>query len=330
MIFTFELGVEDLADTRFAISPLAETVFSIWAMTDPGRHTLHLPWLRSARHRLAEVDPGGVLLSLIGTTALPDFVTPRPSSFAPAIEEELAVVSSTAPDVVRREILATFAPESPPEHLRDGVAADGRRVRGLVRRLCELLARYWEATVAPVWAQMRLVLESDTTYRARRLAVGGARALFADMHGNVRWSDGVLEISGLFRERRARVAGRGLLLMPSLFVCKPTPPLLVDEPPWLPYPSRGIATLWAPSLHRDSAALVRLVGRPRARLLALLSEPMPTIEVARRLQVTPSAVSQHLQVLHANGLLARTRDGRRVIYRRTPLADQSWGDEDLA
>jgi hypothetical protein len=38
-----ELGVEDLANTRFAISPLSETVFSLWALTDPSRHTLHLP-----------------------------------------------------------------------------------------------------------------------------------------------------------------------------------------------------------------------------------------------------------------------------------------------
>ncbi|GAB2886825.1 hypothetical protein GCM10027074_64120 [Streptomyces deserti] len=46
------------------------------------------------------------------------------------------------------------------------------------------------------------------------------------------------------------------------------------------------------------------------------------MELARRLGVTPSAVSQHLRVLHAAGLVTRTRDGRHVLYRRSPLGDQ--------
>ena len=33
---TFELGVEDLADTRFATSPLHETVLSLRVLRDPG------------------------------------------------------------------------------------------------------------------------------------------------------------------------------------------------------------------------------------------------------------------------------------------------------
>ncbi len=37
----FELDVEDLADTRFAVSPIAETVFSLWALRDPGSNGLH-------------------------------------------------------------------------------------------------------------------------------------------------------------------------------------------------------------------------------------------------------------------------------------------------
>ena len=43
--------------------------------------------------------------------------------------------------------------------------------------------------------------------------------------------------------------------------------------------------------------LVALLGRPRARLLDLLAEPLVTIELARQLHVSPSAVSQHLKVL---------------------------------
>ncbi|QUQ64598.1 helix-turn-helix domain-containing protein [Kutzneria sp. CA-103260] len=40
-----------------------------------------------------------------------------------------------------------------------------------------------------------------------------------------------------------------------------------------------------------------------------------------RLAVTPGAISQHLAVLLANGLVTRTRVGGSVLYHRTPRAD---------
>jgi DNA-binding transcriptional ArsR family regulator len=88
------------------------------------------------------------------------------------------------------------------------------------------------------------------------------------------------------------------------------------------YPSRSIATLWEQRPEPDATALAALIGAPRATLLRLLEEPLPTVELARRLAVTPSAVSQHLQVLHATGLVTRARAGRHVLYHRTALANQ--------
>lgn len=90
----------------------------------------------------------------------------------------------------------------------------------------------------------------------------------------------------------------------------------------LPYPARGDATLWAPPPQPDTGALARQLGPARADLLRPLAEPTATVELARRLRVTPSAVSQHLQVLHASGLVTRARAGRQVLYRRSPLGDQ--------
>ncbi|MFC7586627.1 ArsR/SmtB family transcription factor [Nonomuraea antimicrobica] len=82
-----------------------------------------------------------------------------------------------------------------------------------------------------------------------------------------------------------------------------------------------MATLWAPAPVPDEGALAELLGAPRARLLRLLAEPLPTVELARRLRVTASAVSQHLRVLHATGLVTRARQGRQVLYRRSTLGD---------
>jgi DNA-binding transcriptional ArsR family regulator len=46
--------------------------------------------------------------------------------------------------------------------------------------------------------------------------------------------------------------------------------------------------------------------------------------------VTPSAVSQHLQVLYANHLVTRARAGRQVLYRRSPLGDRLTGSPPAA
>ncbi|MCQ9181493.1 MarR family transcriptional regulator [Streptomyces sp. IBSBF 2953] len=321
-MISFVLGVEDLADTRFAVSPLHETVVSLRVLHDPGLSVLHLPWRRSVLGRLGALDTG-LLMSLVSARrTLPDFLTPRPTCFAPAFEEELAVVRRTSPRTVRRDLLATHAPDPPPEALRDATVADDAHVVALRDALCELLRQYWEIAIEPMWPRMRLLLEADMTYRARQLAVGGARLLFADMHPNLRWHDGVLHIDKMISRYRVAASGRGLLFVPSVFAHKPAPPVSPEEPPVLSYPSRGVATLWAPAPTPDAAALAELLGAPKARLLALLDEPLPTVEIARRFRVTPSAVSQHLRVLHATGLLTRARDGRQVLYRRSALGDQ--------
>lgn len=163
------------------------------------------------------------------------------------------------------------------------------------------------------------------TYRARQLAVGGARLLFTDMHPNLRWHNGVLHIEKMIGRHRVPSSGRGLLLVPSVFAHKPAPPVSPEEPPMLAYPSRGVATLWGQAPVVDTPALVSLLGAPKARLLGLLYEPLPTVEIARRLRVTASAVSQHLRVLYATGLVTRARDGRQVLYRRSSLGDQLTG-----
>src|ERR1019366_2330022 len=326
-------GVEDLANTRFGISPLTETVFSIWALTDPSRHTLHLPWLRTARDYL-DSDDARLLSALVGQSRIPldfrgnpsrpvpDFLTPRPARFISRFQDELTTVRATPADLVRRDLLATHAPGPLPHELRSAASSDAPTIVMLLNAICDALQRHWEHSLAPSWPEMQLVLEADTTYRARQLATGGARLLFADLHPNLRWSDGVLSITEMMDHHTVAAAGRGLLLTPSIFAYKPVPPLDPDQPPSVGYPSRGIGTLWSPPPEPDVAALVDLLGRTRAVLLEMLEEPLATVELARRLKVTPSAVSQHLQVLHATGLVIRVRDRRQVLYRRSPTGDR--------
>lgn len=320
-MISYELGVEDLADTRFALSPLHETVCSLRVLREPGLSALLLPWRRSVVDRLDGLDTD-LLLSLVAVRrTLPDYLTPRPGGFAPSFAEELAAVRRTSPDLVRRDLIDTHAPDPVPAPLRE-VTQDDRAVAALRDRICELLRRYWEIAIRPTWPRIRLLLEADMTYRARQLALGGARSLFADMHPNLRWDNGVLYIDKMIGRHHVAAAGRGLLLVPSVFAHKPAPPLSAEEPPMLMYPSRGVATLWIREPVPDAGALACLVGAAKAELLVLLAEPMAGVEIADRLDVTPSAVSQHLRVLHATGLVTRSRAGRRVLYHRSTLGDR--------
>jgi len=62
-----------------------------------------------------------MLSALVGETlVLPDFLTPRPATFAPKIEDQLALVRATPLEVVRRDLLATHAPRPLPDALRRG------------------------------------------------------------------------------------------------------------------------------------------------------------------------------------------------------------------
>jgi DNA-binding transcriptional ArsR family regulator len=115
--------------------------------------------------------------------------------------------------------------------------------------------------------------------------------------------------------------GRGLLLMPSAFAA--TRPSVIDRPPWQPtviYPARGIATLWEDAPPAPDG-LARLLGATRAALLADLGAPRSTTELAGRLALSPATASHHLAALRDAGLVTGRREGRAVLYVRTPLGE---------
>src|SRR5690606_1676263 len=143
-------------------------------LREPGLSPLHLPWRRSVVDRIGHLDHE-LLLSLVGPRrTLPDFLTPRPETYFSTLEEELAIVARAEPAIVRRDLVAAYDPHPLPPVLRDAVA-DDTAVADFVVTVCDLLRAYWDIAIAPIWRELRLVLEADMTYRARQLAVGGAR-----------------------------------------------------------------------------------------------------------------------------------------------------------
>jgi DNA-binding transcriptional ArsR family regulator len=109
--------------------------------------------------------------------------------------------------------------------------------------------------------------------------------------------------------------------MPSAFQW--ARPATTDLEPWQPtlvYPARGIATLWEQGAHAPDG-LVRLLGATRATVLADLDAPRSTADVAQRLSISPAGASHHLTTLRDAGLATARREGRTVLYVRTPTGD---------
>jgi DNA-binding transcriptional ArsR family regulator len=85
------------------------------------------------------------------------------------------------------------------------------------------------------------------------------------------------------------------------------------------YAPRGVGLLW--ERRRAPDALAGLLGRRRAQLLAELAVPATTQELAARLGASSGGVSEHLGVLRRAGLITGRREGRSVVYSRTPTGD---------
>jgi hypothetical protein len=320
-MLVFRFGPSDLANVRFAVSPLTELHRSVRALDDPGSQAIHLPWIAATREStrdlnlelLRALQPRGVYS--------PDFIHPPPRSPLTELEDELDQMLSTPAEQVRGEVEHIYsrvgAPEILEPFLHDPEAA--------IARLADLIRDYWRRALEPHWEKLRGLLRGDVLYRGRRLADGGARLLFADLHPDARFEDDELRVDKSWEARRT-LDGRGLLLVPSAF----TWPVIsaITEPPWQPtliYPARGVGLLWEPGETATPASLRALLGRRRAAVLAALDAPRPTAEVAQRLGLSAPSVSQHLGVLKAAGLVQASRAGRLVLYARTQRGDALLG-----
>jgi hypothetical protein len=314
-VIAFRFGRDDLLHTRFAISPLFELQASVTAVRDPGAHSVHLPWVRAARERLAGFDYALLDTLVPDRGYTPDFFAPPPRTPLPDVAEELERVRTTDPAQVRRELGWRFGGDLPAvvRPLMDDVA------RG-VEALADEMAGYWDRAVAPWWDHVRGLLEADIRHRAGRLAEGGALELFAGLHTGVRWRSGTLEVEAA-ADAEVVLGGRGLQLVPSVFVWPRTGAMF--DPPWQPsviYAPRGVGDLWTPT-GEGPAALGELVGRGRARILTGLGTEASTTDLARRLALSAAGVSEHLGVLRRAGLVRSRREGRSVLYSRTAVGD---------
>ena len=317
-MIVMRLGAESLAHVRFAVSPLTEAMRSVHALDDPGSRAIHLPWVTATREAVAGLDLAPLRALVPGDVYTPDFTSPPPAGPLVELEEELAAMRAVPPEQVAAEVARTYRRRPMPPALEPFVTGPERAVAGLA----DLVRAYWDAALAPYWPRIRALLQGDVLHRARTLADGGARRLFADMDPAIAWAGGELRIRKR-AEASLDLGDRGLLFVPSAFVWPRV--VAVVDPAWQPtvvYPARGIATLWDPGRRSGPPALAALLGTGRAAVLAALDEPWSTTDLSRRLGVSAGGVSQHLSVLRAAGLVHGQRAGRSVLYMRSPAGDQ--------
>ncbi len=313
-VIRVDVTVEDLAATRFGLSPLLETATALRALRSPGRHGVHLPWVRWARERLRS-EPLALPLTtelLVAHEQFSEFLLPAPDSRLETLDQELHRLVTTPVAHVRSSMGRRRRTRPGP-----GVAAMIRAPRRTLRALAAELRAAHDVLIAPFWPRLQALLDADVVHRSRTLADRGAAGLLAELDPRVRWHGDHFVVDDGQGPRTARVAAGGLILQPSVFLWPEiwVKPSSVTQTT-VRYPARGVGLLWTPDAAPTppSAALEALLGVPRARLLRLLAAPCTTGDLAARLNVTPSAISQHLRVLRAAGLVSTATVGRSRIH----------------
>ncbi len=312
-------SVSDLAQTRFAVSPMWEVGTSFRLLVAGSAHPVHRSWIEQVRPRVAAAGlETGWLAELVGPAGyVPDFLNPAPTEPAPTLAAELVRVVATPAAEVRRDLDRLAGERGLGPRLR----ALRAELQSRLPRLAEEIHTYWELALAPYWVRIRAVLDAEVFHRARQVAEYGVAHVLNDLHTSVRWDEDTLRLL-LRRTLTRETAGGGLLLIPSAFTgpglfTRVTPP----DPPQLAYPARGIGALWEPRSAAGTDALTAVLGRSRTRLLSELDAPASTTELAERTGLSPSGVSQYLTAMRDAGLVSAHRAGRSVLYARTAAAE---------
>lgn len=315
----------DLAQTRFAVSPMWEVVTSFRLLRDATDPPLHRRWAAQVRPRLAQsgLDSGWLAELIPGHGYLADFLNPTPATPFPTLAAELDAIRASTPEQVRQDldILRTKDPADHRPSPRLRLLREAPEVA--LEKVTAEIETYWELALAPYWARIRQLLEADVFHRARQVAEHGSARVLSELHETVRWDDDTLH---LVRRHCATMTrdqvGSGLLLVPSAFAWpRVLTRAVAPDPPQLAYPARGVGNLWEPRTNAATDAVAAVLGRSRTLLLTELDTPSSTTQLAAHCGLSAAGVSQHLTALRNAGLVTAHRSGRSVLYARTSVAD---------
>jgi DNA-binding transcriptional ArsR family regulator len=314
-----EVTPQDLVATRFAISPLIETMHAQWVLAGRLEAGVHGRWAARWRGAYRELERAHPVLRAAaaisgnrrGTNVA--FIAPPPTAVDVPFEAELAAMRGTPLEQAHAEIAGALAGRPAAGEVRELLA--GPRV---VERFADAYEALWTEILSHDWPRFRAILQRDVAHRAGRLAAYGWAAALEDLSPQVHWRPrGQIEVELTTLHGLRRLGGKGLLFLPSAFTTAVGAYLEDAWPYAMIYPARGAAAAPAAA----DADLSALIGRSRARILAELAEPATTTQLAALLGQSLGTTGGHLAALRRTGLIAGTRVGRGVLYARTALGD---------
>jgi len=314
---TWRVPADVLAGTRFAISPMAEVVGALGALTrprSPDQRAFGQAHAAAFRDWLASRPGGGDLVAACFRTArgdeggwMADFLSIPPEGEDTTYDDELAQLRRLADEEVRADLRETTQAPLASSLMQPGV-------RHLVVGLMDWL---WTHTVETDWARRERILRADIVARTAQLARHGWAAVLRDLGRNREWvGDGELRINRFALPTRTLAPGSRLLFVPAH-----------TDGSWVGWREDRYAIYYpvAGRLARvdaaSSAGLGPLVGVNRAEVLTLLDVPRSTSQLATLTGQALGSVGGHLRVLLEAGVVLRRRSGREVLYWRTPLGD---------
>jgi DNA-binding transcriptional ArsR family regulator len=307
----FIVDADVLARTRFGTSQLTESLAGLVILRSPDVRPWHRDWYDTHagafRARLEDDPVGRALLAhAFGRSWTADFLTVPPTAPDQALDEELAYLRSLDDDRIRADL-----------RFVSGTLPTVLTATGLAATAAELLRWVWEHTVRDEWDRRLRVLRADVVARTARLSSEGWSGALDGIAPGVRWlGDGRLQVNPTPYPPRD-IRGRDLLLIAahsrSSWVSWRLPDTFA-----VVYPVTGVFASGPAPL---PAALARLVGRNRARILTALAAPTSTSALAASTGLPLGSVGGHLRVLLDAGLLERRRSGREVLYWRSAAGE---------
>ncbi|KQY55344.1 hypothetical protein ASD11_17530 [Aeromicrobium sp. Root495] len=296
-MISLRLDEEALRGTTVVVSPFVQTIEALALL---GRHgdeapPPHTRWARRTRSQVGArrwrqlVQVGAHLQD-----------PPIPSSLAPA-----EAVAATDLD----SALAAVGPAAAELELGRGDFIDA-------------VVTLHEVAIAPVWPELRRLLDAEAQRCQQVLAHGHGEELLHTLESRLRWASPVLSIPTAVSIPQGDFVASGLTVGPTAFT-RGAHLLTVDDRcgALLTFPARGAGSLplcsTTPTGGSRPDRLAILIGSGRATVLRTLVEPSTTTELSARLALAPSTVSQHLSSLAEAGVIAKGREGRRVLYQLT-------------
>lgn len=306
------LGPNALHASRFALSPLAETLSQLARLRgELDSQTASPQSVALGRWLDADSFATGLVRLVTATKFLPDFVAIPPTGMRTRLEDELLAMRA----VGDHEARASLHEAQKFSWASDGI--DWAETPGVTVRASAVFARCWTLFVEPDWPRRRAIMERDIRHRAGVLAVSGWKHALDGMARGVRWVDheSIQFSTQTFPDRV--IGDDGLVFVPHTgligqWTCE-APPRIA-----LVYPARGALAAATPGV----PGMDRLLGHGRARIIAELATPATPSQLAALLDVSLGTVSSHLAALREAGVVTGRRSGRAVYYELTDTGDQ--------